>query len=265
MMAQCKNCSLIQHTECMLYNTDMSSYDYLCPYCWVDPSQELLLSRGTVIISPASILYQWQQEIAKHVKENTLKVFVYRGVEQHKFINPQDLADHDIILISYEVLRRELGHLNVPHGASRRALRYPQKFSVIPSPLSAIKWWRICLDEAQMVESVTSKAAEMALQLHTINRWCVTGTPIQKSVKDIYGLLLFLKYDPYDSREWFHELLWKPLVNGNIDPMVSVLNQVMWRTSKKNVIEQLGIPMQETVIHKLQLSQVEKVFYETQR
>ncbi|XP_035232046.1 E3 ubiquitin-protein ligase SHPRH-like, partial [Stegodyphus dumicola] len=57
----------------------------------------------------------------------------------------------------------------------------------------------------------------------------------------------------------------EPLVNGNIDPMVSVLNQVMWRTSKKNVIEQLGIPVQETVIHKLQLSQVEKVFYETQR
>ncbi|XP_035213745.1 uncharacterized protein LOC118187600 [Stegodyphus dumicola] len=185
LMAQCKNCSLIQHTECMLYNTDVSSYDYLCPYCSVDPSQELLLSRGTVIISPASILYQWRQEIAKHIKENTLKVFVYRGVDQHKFINPQDLADHDIILISYEVLRRELSHLNVPHGASRRALRYPRKFSVIPSPLLAIKWWRICLDEAQMVESVTSKAAEMALQLHTINRWCVTGTPIQKSAKEM--------------------------------------------------------------------------------
>ena len=42
---------------------------------------------------------------------------------------------------------------------------------VIPTPLTRLRWWRVCLDEAQMVESTTAKAAEMALKLQTVHRW----------------------------------------------------------------------------------------------
>ena len=45
----------------------------------------------------------------------------------------------------------------------------------MPSPITCIQWWRICLDEAQMIESTRAKTAEMALRLSAVNKWCVTG------------------------------------------------------------------------------------------
>ncbi len=72
----------------------------------------------------------------------------------------------------------------------------------IPAPLPCVEWWRLCLDEAQMIENTTTKTAEMALRLSAVNRWCVTGTPIEKSLNDLQGLLLFLKVTLESFNGW---------------------------------------------------------------
>nr|XP_006814870.1 PREDICTED: E3 ubiquitin-protein ligase SHPRH-like [Saccoglossus kowalevskii] len=141
-------------------------------------------------------------------------------------------------------------------------LRHAKRYMAIPTPLIAVEWWRICLDEAQMVESATTKAAEMALKLSAINRWCVTGTPIQKGIEDMYGLLLFLGVDPYWVRHWWHRLLYQPYVHGNFTPINEVVAKVLWRTAKKDVLDQINIPAQTQKTHWLKFSPVEDYFYQ---
>lgn len=35
---ECHKCGLKQHAKCVLAKPDVSGVNYLCPYCWVDPS-----------------------------------------------------------------------------------------------------------------------------------------------------------------------------------------------------------------------------------
>lgn len=84
---------------------------------------------------------------------------VYQGVKKHGFLQPHFLAEQDIVIITYDVLRSELNYVNIPHSNSEdgRRLRTQKRYMAIPSPLVAVEWWRICLDEAQMVECPTVK------------------------------------------------------------------------------------------------------------
>lgn len=57
---------------------------------------------------------------------------------------------------------------------------------------------------------------------------------------DLFGLLLFLKVDPYSIQQWFQKLLWRPLVAGSDLPMLSLFSRIMWRNSKANVAAEVS-------------------------
>ncbi|KAK3576517.1 hypothetical protein CHS0354_034193 [Potamilus streckersoni] len=264
-VVQCVNCRLRQHAECVNYDLcDPCRGQYKCPHCLV--SSTPIPSCATLIISPCSICHQWVEEITKHVQKDTLKIFVYSGVNKQRFIQPQTLAQQDIVITTYECLRKEIDYVDLPHSNSDsgRKLRHPKRFMAIPSPIIAVEWWRICLDEAQMVECTTTKTAEMALRLTSVNRWCVTGTPIQKNVADLYGLILFLGLDPYWVQQWWKALIYEPFCYGVKGPMYDLMCQVLWRTAKKDIIDQIHLPDQTQSVHWLTFSPVEDHFYRRQ-
>lgn len=89
-----------------------------------------------------------------------------------------------------------------------------------------------------MVEGM-NKAATVCARLHSVNRWCVTGTPVQKSVDDLYGLLAFLKVEPYNNKHYWTTALMLPYLNGESNNLVDVVAPILWRTVKGNVLDQV--------------------------
>lgn len=103
----------------------------------------------------------------------------------------------------------------------------------------------------------------MALRLTSINRWCVSGTPVQRGLEgelvkkdstfelvfsltnninasaDLYGLVLFLGVDPYWVKYWWDQLLYRPYRHGNTGPLYNLIGQLLWRSAKKDVIDQV--------------------------
>ena len=54
-------------------------------------------------------------------------------------------------------------------------------------PLYQVKWHRIVLDEAQSIKNSRTLAANAAWALVARHRWCLSGTPIQNSLDDLFS------------------------------------------------------------------------------
>lgn len=256
---KCIKCLKLQHKKCVLKHAkNQNNKNYICPNCW--KNMDLILSSATIIVSPVAIKKQWQNEIQKHIANDNLRVLVYDGITVTGWISPADLATYDIILTDYNVLRSEVHYIN---NNDRSGLRNDKKFLNPTSPLTRIKYWRVCLDEAQMVETTTTNCAVMVNSLPTVHRWSVTGTPIQKHIDNLQGLLYFLDCHPYtDISAWKNLSL--PYENGNSKPLLDVLEKIMWRTCKTDVLDQVDIPPQTEIVHYVTMSDLESFFYKSQ-
>ncbi|KAH8739192.1 Swi2/Snf2 ATpase [Cryptosporidium ryanae] len=60
------------------------------------------------------------------------------------------------------------------------------------------KWYRIVLDEAHRIKARTTSTAKAIFSLTCIGtKWCLTGTPLQNRVGELYSLVRFIGYHPY--------------------------------------------------------------------
>jgi SNF2 family DNA or RNA helicase len=63
--------------------------------------------------------------------------------------------------------------------------------------LTFIIFWpphRVVLDEAQSIKNHRTLCAHAAWGLHAEYRWCLSGTPIQNTIEDLFSYFKFLKY-----------------------------------------------------------------------
>lgn len=224
----CPDCETTQHKDCVLRYCTEKKKTYKCPECWkntkkvhkelhqtkfrkinykINIFQGSISSSATFICTPASIKQQWKEEIMKHIDDPNFKVLVYEGISQSQtgWISPEDLADYDVVITDFNVLKQEIYFSQ----NQCKGLRHEKKFISPISPLLMITWWRVCLDEAQMVETTTNQSSKMVKTIPAVHRWSVSGTPIQKHINDIYGLLFFMGFSPYDDFA-----VWKRLSAG---------------------------------------------------
>lgn len=142
-------------------------------------------SSATLIITPPSILPQWISELQHHCP--TLKVFNYKGIKSYTELENARLSDKlcsfDVVFTTYNVLSSEI-HYSLP--APDRQLRTAKKYAPLKSPLTQILWWRVCLDEAQMIEGGVNNAATVAKLIPRVLAWCITGTPVQRDLAGVF-------------------------------------------------------------------------------
>ncbi|KAK8224788.1 SNF2 family N-terminal domain-containing protein [Phyllosticta capitalensis] len=214
---------------------------------------EVVASGATLIVTPAGILEQWKQELARHAPH--LKVYHYEGMPPPSWNKPepdlvQELLQHDVVLTTYSILSREIHYT---HDGSVRSLRREKQYEPRRSPLVQISWWRCCIDEAQMIESGVSQAAQVASRIPKVIPWGISGTPLKSQLSDLQGILLFLRFGPFHQGK-----VWDRLTP---ETLVQIFSRIALRHTKDQVREELLLPPQKRVVMLVPFTPVEEQNY----
>ena len=246
--------------------------------------------RPNLVVGPTVSLIQWKNEIEMHTG-GRLKVLLFHGA--NRLSSPEEVNKYDVILTSYAVL--ESCYRKQNYGFKRQNQLKREK-----SPLHNTQFYRVILDEAHNIKDRTSGTARAANQLKTYKRWCMTGTPLQNRIGEMYSLIRFMKLDPFfkyfctkcecSSEEWLFSD-WRhcdicghaPMVHTNFfnhfmlkniqkygiegDGLLSfqnirlMLDNIMLRRTKMERADDLGLPPRVVEIRSDRFNEEEKDLY----
>ncbi|XP_047970137.1 helicase-like transcription factor CHR28 isoform X2 [Salvia hispanica] len=252
-------------------------------------------SGGTLIVCPTSVLRQWSEELHNKVtKEADLSVLVYYGSNRTK--DPLELSKYDVVVTTYAIVSMEvpkqpvvnehddlIGSSSYKDYSSGGKRKLPDKKSSkskksrsgidnellenASGPLAQVGWFRVVLDEAQSIKNHRTQAARACWGLRAKRRWCLSGTPMQNAIDDLYSYFRFLRHEPYAVFGTFCEQLKEPISKNPRDgykKLQAVLKTIMLRRTKGTLLDGepiIDLPPKTIELKKVEFSKEERDFY----
>ncbi|GMM54275.1 DNA repair protein [Maudiozyma humilis] len=249
-----------------------------------------LTKRPSLVVAPTVALMQWKNEIEQHT-DGKLKIYTYHGAS--RTVNAAELESFDVILTTYSVL--ESVYRKQTYGFKRKTGLVKEA-----SALHNMEFYRVILDEAHNIKDRQSNTAKAVNNLRTQKRWCLSGTPLQNRIGEMYSLIRFLDIEPFSkyfctkcdcaSKEWhfsdfmhcnscghvvmqhtnfFNHFMLKNIqkfgVEGpgleSFNNIQTLLKNVMLRRTKVERADDLGLPPRIVTIRKDYFNEEEKDLY----
>ncbi|XP_074274154.1 helicase-like transcription factor CHR28 isoform X1 [Silene latifolia] len=225
---------------------------------------------GTLIVCPATVLRQWARELDDKVaEEGKLSVLLYHGGNRTK--EPLELAKYDVVLTTYAIVSNEVpkqpivdeddGELKFGERAgispefSTKKRKHPStsgkkgkkgkklddsSFYSESGALARVTWFRVVLDEAQTIKNHRTQTARACCGLRAKTRWCLSGTPIQNSIDELYSYFRFLRHEMYSNYKIFCEKIKFPISRDPImgyKKLQAVLKTLLLRRTKDTLLD----------------------------
>ncbi len=179
---------------------------------------QLMKERGqkgpTLIIVPTSVLPNWEREAQKFVPD--LKRLVIYGARRSGMFKL--IKESDLVMTTYALLRRDLQEL-LQH-----------------------EYRGIILDEAQNIKNPNTITARSVRRLKSEFRLCLSGTPIENNLLELWSLFEFLMPGFLGSQHAFQKGFVKPIKDGDqesLDYLRSRVRPFILRRTKSEVAKDL--------------------------
>lgn len=195
------------------------------------------LKRASLIVAPTSLVMNWYEEAQRFTPE--LKVLIFHGSHRHRDAFDQ----YDLVISTYGLVHRD----------KARFLEY--------------SFYYLILDEAQLIKNARTKTTQIVQQLQSQHRLCLTGTPLENNLGELWSLFHFLMPgllgDAKQFRKWFRIPIEKHADKEQQALLVRRVSPFMLRRTKNQVAREL--PPKTEMTRMLELTGPQRDLYETIR
>jgi superfamily II DNA or RNA helicase len=185
-----------------------------------------------LIIAPTSLLFNWKKEWEQFIPHK--KLYVHAGPKRQDF---SVLEQQEAILTSYSYLR--IDHML----------------------FSKLSCSCIVLDEAQWIKNPESQLARAAFGLKAEMKICLSGTPIENRIEDLWSLFHFLHPSLLGEKEDFIAKMtaseWDKRYQKSLQKKI---RPFILRRKKEEVLQDLPLKLEQTVF--VEMGEIQRAFYE---
>ncbi|MDC8757980.1 DEAD/DEAH box helicase [Janthinobacterium fluminis] len=197
------------------------------------------LTNPALVIAPTSLMGNWQDEAARFAPG--LRVLLLQGKDRMQQFD--QIADCDLVLTTYALLPRD-----------EEKLREHDFHLVI-------------LDESHYIKNTRSKAAQSAGLLRARHRLCLSGTPLENHLGELWSQFHFLLPGLLGDEKSFNGQFRHPIERQDDPLRRQLLNRrikpFLLRRTKDNVAKEL--PPKTEMVRKVELTGPQRDLYETVR
>ena len=201
--------------------------------------QHQQLSDPALVICPTSLVGNWLSEAQKFTP--ALKVLVLHGADRHQHF--AQLSEYDLLITTYPLIGRDFSQLN--------------KF----------KFSDLILDEAQTIKNPLAKMTKSIKELNARQRLCLTGTPMENHLGELWSLFDFLMPGFLGTNTTFNRFYRKGIEGEGNQQVQNWLIQktqpFLLRRTKDEVAKEL--PAKTEIVHKVVLPNDQRTLYESIR
>jgi superfamily II DNA or RNA helicase len=197
------------------------------------------MDKPSLVVLPTSLIFNWKREAERFAPQ--LKLLSLQGKERAELFPL--IRDHDVILTTYPLLWRD------------------------EEALAEHEYHLLILDEAQTVKNVSSQAAQVVRKLKARHRLCLTGTPLENHLGELWAQFDFLLPGLLGDNKEFTKTWRTPIEkHGNKlrrDLLARRVKPFILRRRKEDVAKEL--PAKTLIVRTVELEGGQRDLYETVR
>ena len=197
------------------------------------------LTQPALVVAPTSVIHNWAAEMKKFAP--SMKVLVLHGKDRAEDFDK--IKSSDLVITSYALLPRDEEVLQKQH------------------------WHIVVLDEAQNIKNAKTKAAISACALESDHRLCLSGTPLENNLGELWSLFRFLMPGFLGDEQKFKVAYRTPIeTHGDGERAMMLVQRVrpfLLRRTKDQVASEL--PPKTEVVREVEFQASQRDLYETVR